>query len=164
MDNYFMCYRKAYNGVTTVKQSCTRDLFLEHLNRNSISYYSSGENGNNIRLYYRLRNTGFKIEQDIYVGRYTYSCRTNIAEKPPTREAELELMSRLIKINKGIARGKFEYNPAEKQLNYYDHISLRRRTKLVNISRLSERFDEMINLPHFLLDVEYADFLLSVLK
>ena len=160
-----MCYKKSHNGILNVSYCDARELLIEHLNRNGVNYYSDGNNSCIIQLYYRLRNTGFKIQQSIYIGAATYRCTTSIAESPVgSAEKQLHLLEWVCSMNKRLRKQEFVYNYGDKQLQYINRMSLRPRNNIVNTQNLSERFDEFISQAHFLLDVEHADFLLQVLK
>ncbi|MBQ2960883.1 MAG: hypothetical protein IJE09_06645 [Oscillospiraceae bacterium] len=162
MEKQFMCYQKAHNGLLNVSYCGARDLLLNYLNRNRINYYSEGDH---IQLYYRLHNTGFRIRQSIFVGDYTYRCTTSIAGIPSdSAEKQLRLLSWICLENKRLGCQRFLYDYGDKQLQCVNRMSLRPRNDTVNAQYLSEKFDQLIGQAHYLLDIEYAGFLLSVLK
>lgn len=161
----FICYYKFHNGVLNVSYNSARDLLLKHLNKNRINYYCDGEDGNSIQLYYQLRNTGFRIQQNIFVGIGTYRCTTSIAEHPvDSAEKQLSLLTWVCSTNKKLWRNKFVYDHGDRQLQYVNRMSLHPKNGIVSLQHISDRFDELIGNPHYLLDIEYADFLLTVLN
>lgn len=63
MEKQFICYRRDENAVLHLSSCSAKDLLLKHLNRNGINYYCTDDG---IQRYYRLRNTGLRIQQSIY--------------------------------------------------------------------------------------------------
>ena len=165
MDKKFMCFQKSHNGILNVSFYDAKELLLQHLNKNGINYYSHGTDGRFIQLYYRLRNTGFRIQQSIYIGAFTYRCSTSVAERPVnSAEKQLKLLTWVCRTNKQLSRHEFKYDYGDKQLQYINRMTLSPRNSTVNTDKISERFDEFISQAHYVLDVEYAGFLLQVLK
>lgn len=165
MEKKFMCFQKSHNGILNVSFCDAKDLLLQHLNKNGINYCSQGKDGRTIQLYYRLRNTGFRIQQNIYIGAFTYRCSTSVAESPVnSAEKQLKLLTWVCQTNKQLSRQEFKYDYGDKQLQYINRMTLSPRNSTVNTDNISERFDEFISQAHYVLDVEYADFLLQVLK
>ena len=165
MDEKFMCFQKSHNGILNVSYCDARDLLLKHLTQNGVNYYCDTRDGNLIQLYYRLRNTGFRIQQSIYTGAFTYRCVTSVAESPiGSAEKQLKLLSWVCQTNKSLTSRAFRYDYGDRQLQYINQLSLRPRNNTVNTKNLSTSFDEFISQAHYALDVEYAGFLLQVLK
>ena len=165
MKNQFMCVTKSHNGLFNVSYNSARDLLLNYLNRRGIGYYCSGKGGSCIELYFRLRSTGIRIKQSIYIKALTYHCSTKIIENPVCSiEERLKLLSRLDRINGNLPRGRFTYTSADGQLVFTDSLTLHPKNGVLNIQNISEGFEQLIYQPHYLLDIEHPDIVLSAFK
>ena len=165
MKNQFMCVTRSHNGLFNVSYSSARDLLLNFLNRRGISYYCGGKDGSCIELYFRLSSTGIRIKQSICIKALTYHCSTKIIENPVcSAEERLKLMSRLDRINGSLPRGRFTYAGADGQLVFTDCLTLRLKNGVLNIQNISDGFEQLIYQPHYLLDIEHSDLVLSAFK
>ena len=165
MEKQFFCYQKSQDGVLNVSYSSARDLLLKHLNKNGINYYCGGSDGNSFQLYYRLRNTDFRIRQSIVVGTTTYRCTTSIVGRSAdSEEGRLKILQWVNLTNRNLGRKAFMYDDGDHPFKYINGMSHGNGNGILNVHNLSEHFDQLIGQSHYMLDIEYADFLLGVLK
>ena len=163
MKNQFMCCSKSQNGIINVSYCSAEDLLLNYLNRRCINYYSG--DSNTVEMYFRLRATGIKIKQRISIAFQSYRCSTIIMEEPrDLTEEKAKLLSRIGAINTKLPQGNFVYDFGKNQLSFVDGFSLPVKRGVINTQNIFERFERLVFLPHYLLELEYADFVLGLFK
>ena len=163
MKNQFMCYSKSQNGIINIYCYNANDLLLNYLNQRHINYYC--RNSDTVEMYFRLHNTGIKIKQRISIALLGYRCFTHIMEEPRNTAGEkANLLSRISSINAALPQGSFVFDFSKNQLSFVDSFALPIKRGIINTQNIFERFERLVFLPHYLLEVDHPDFALWLFK
>lgn len=158
MDDYVVSYYNPRTSLTVMLYATAVELLLRYFSENDIGNYYCGPEEGTFQLYYRLKNTGFSIQQCIFVDGGRYTCKTTVAEiHPQSPEETARLQAIIDSVNKKLDYGVLKYDEEKGNLQFWDRIILRSRSGAINLKNLFERFDRLIGYPHFVLDVEFAD-------
>ena len=164
MDNYELSYID-HGLIQKIRDFCaTKEVLLSYFREAELHPDSVQGDGGHFQLYFRLKKTGFRIQQCLFIDGTDIICRTTIAEISMRNPRLAQALRPLIaEINREIEYGQFNldvYGTGDVQ--FWDRFAPEEPFKEEALFYYFENIERLIGYPHFLMDHEYGSALLQI--